>query len=325
MMPLLEARGVTRRFASRRGRVLAVDAVDLDVFAGEMLGIVGESGSGKSTLGRLLVGLDVPTSGSVRFDGAPVPTRDGAAFRHARTRLQYLWQDPLSALNPRLTVGSQIAEVLRVHRLSTDPDARVAELLRSVALDPAHAARYPHQLSGGQRQRAVLARTLAVAPDLVVFDEPVSALDLLVQAQVVAQIAKIRQATGLTGIFISHDLRVVRYVSDRIAVMYLGGIVETGPADALFHDPRHPYTQALLSALPSVNPDRRRARVRLDGDPPDPAHRPSGCAFHPRCPLARPICAEARPEIRALGAGRSAACHVTAAVPAATTHPGIPA
>ena len=315
MSALLEARGLKRRFViggwGWRRTVHALDGVDLDIGPGEMLGIVGESGSGKSTLGRLLVGLDRPSEGSVTLDGAPIPVVDGAAFRRSRKRLQYVFQDPLSALNPRLSIGFQIEEALRVHGLTAVPTRRAGELLAAVGLDADHGRRYVHQLSGGQRQRALIARTLAVEPDVVVFDEPVSALDLSVQAQMIELIARLRRAFGLTGVFISHDLRVVRYVSDRIAVMYLGRVVETGDADDVFHRPRHPYTQALLGSLSSLDPRRRRRRP-MSGDPPDPASRPAGCAFHPRCPHALDVCRQQAPVPVDQGAGHSAACHVLA-------------
>ncbi|MEO1089736.1 MAG: ABC transporter ATP-binding protein [Pseudomonadota bacterium] len=294
---------------ARRRVVHAVDDVDLDIHSGEMLGIVGESGCGKSTLGRLLIGLDRPTGGRITIDGAPLPTGVGPAFRRSRKQLQYVFQDPLSALNPRLTIGFQIEEVLRVHRLARQPATRAIALLDAVGLGPEHGERYVHQLSGGQRQRALVARTLAVEPGLVIFDEPVSALDLSVQAQMIDLIAMLRRRLGLTGVFISHDLRVVRYVSDRIAVMYLGRIVEIGAADEVFHQPLHPYTQALLGALLSLDPERRRGPRRLLGDPPDPFEHPPGCSFHPRCPQAAEVCRRTTPGLSRLADGRLAACH----------------
>lgn len=306
----IEARGLFRTFEARgRARVNAINDVNLAVQPSEILGVVGESGCGKSTFGRLLVGLDKPSSGDILAGGEPVATEDGAAFRLSRRRLQMVWQDPLSVLNPRLPIGYQIMEVLKAHRITDDAESRMIELLQAVKLKAEHASRYAHQLSGGQRQRAVIARALAVEPQIVVFDEPVSALDLSVQAQVIEMIADIRNRFDLTGIFISHDIRVVRYVSDRIAVMYLGRIVEIGPADDIFHSPKHPYTQALLSAVLSPDPKRRKSRKILRGDPPDPAHMPSGCPFHPRCRRSATRCSAEPPALVTSVDGRSTACH----------------
>ncbi|MEO4044734.1 ABC transporter ATP-binding protein [Hoeflea sp. CAU 1731] len=306
----IEARGLSRLFEARgRARVHALNGIDLTIQPGEMLGIVGESGCGKSTFGRLLVGLDKPSFGDIRADGKPLVTDDGEAFRNSRRRLQLVWQDPLSVLNPRLSIGYQIIEVLQTHRITDDTHSRMLELLQAVNLKAEHASRYAHQLSGGQRQRAVIARALAVEPQIVVFDEPVSALDLSVQAQVIEMIADIRNRFELTGIFISHDIRVVRYVSDRIAVMYLGRIVEIGPADDIYHTPKHPYTQALLSAVLSTDPKRRKSRSILRGDPPDPAQMPSGCPFHPRCPRAAARCRAETPALQAGADSRFTACH----------------
>ena len=317
---LVAARGLTRWFPvrgmMRRGTVRAVDGVDLEIRPGEMLGIVGESGSGKSTLGRLLTGLDTPTAGTVRFRGEPLATADGPRFRRDRRGLQYVFQNPLSALNPRLTLGRQIAEPLWVHGLAADRRAareRALETLAAVGLGAGFADRFAHQLSGGQRQRALIARSLALAPAFVVFDEPVSALDLSVQAQVIELIAGLRARFDLTAVFISHDLRVIRFVSDRIAVMYLGRIVEIGEADAVFHAPAHPYAQALTAAIPGLDPDRPRTRRRLSGDVPSPSAVPPGCRFHPRCPLAAPICAAVEPALETLADGRAVACHMVGA------------
>ncbi|WP_420326553.1 ABC transporter ATP-binding protein [Mameliella sp.] len=279
------------------------------VSEGEMLGIVGESGCGKSTLARLLAGLDRPSAGRITVAGTDPAPRNRLAYRKSRSRLQYVFQDPMSALNPRLTIGYQVAEGIRTHRVAEDPQAKAREWLSRVGLGRDHAERYPHQLSGGQQQRAVMARALAVEPVFTVFDEPVSALDVSVQAQVLNLLADLRRQLGLTGVFISHDLRVVRYISDRIAVMYLGQIVELGTADEVFHDPRHPYSQALIGALLSPDPGAPRRRKALVGGPPDISAPPPGCRFHPRCPRATQLCREAPPVLTRARDGRQVACH----------------
>lgn len=316
----IEARAVTRSFRSGGGgrALIALAGVDLSVAPGEMLGIVGESGSGKSTLGRILVGLDAPTSGEVLVEGAPLVTVDGPAFRSMRRRLQYVFQDPLSALNPRLTVGRQIAEAVAVHRVHPDPAARTRGLLAEVGLGAELAGRHAHQLSGGQRQRVVLARCLSVDPDAIVFDEAVSALDLSIQAQVIALISRLRRERGLTGVFISHDLRVVRYVSDRIVVMYLGRIVEEGPADRVYHEPLHPYTRSLVAAILPPVPAEDTAQPLPRGEPPDPYAVVTGCAFLARCPHALPRCATERPVLAPAAGGGAVACHAPRSEPKAT-------
>jgi peptide/nickel transport system ATP-binding protein len=314
---LLRATGLVRRYAVRRGllgrpvELRAVDGVSLTVERGRTLGLVGESGCGKSTTGRLVLGLEAPDEGEVRVEGVPMPRPGSPTWRAQRARMQMVFQDPLGALDRRLTIGVQVAEPMEIHGIG-DPAtraARVADLLRDVGLRPDHATRYPHELSGGQRQRAVLARALATDPALLVCDEPISALDVSVQAQVMNLLGDLQEARGLGMLFISHDLRAVRQVSHRVAVMYLGRVVEEGEPDAVLHDPAHPYARALVSAIPQ--PGRAGGRVVLQGDPPNPAARPPGCAFHPRCPVAAAICAREVPELKPRqGDGRRVACHV---------------
>lgn len=313
---IVEAAGVTKTFALRRGLfrrprlVQAVNGVDLAVSERECVGIVGESGSGKSTLGRLLLGLTPPSAGTVRalgHDFAGLPARD---WRRLRRDLALVQQNTRAALDPRQTVGAQVAEALAVHEPGLDRSSRQAatsEALAAVGLPESLATRYPHQISGGQRQRVVLARALVLRPRLVVMDEPTSALDVSVQAQAMELIADLRARYGLAYVFITHDLRNLRRIADRIAVMYAGSIVESGPAEAVCSDPVHPYTRALLAAVPTL--ERRHAESLLSpGEPPDPANLPPGCAFHPRCPLAGPACAVERPALRAGAGGRSVAC-----------------
>ncbi len=280
----------------------AVRDVSITVGRGETLGLVGESGSGKSTVGRLMLGLLPATTGRVLFEGQDLAAARPAQMRTLRRRLQLVFQDPYASLDPRRTIGAQIADALVIHKLVSPSfrPARVAALLDQVGLAPDHAARYPHQFSGGQRQRIGIARALASGPDFLVADEPVSALDVSVQAQVLALLAGLRAELGLAMLFISHDLPVVRHLADRVAVMYLGRIMEEGPVKAVFATPRHPYTQALLSAAPSLHPERRRARTLLQGDPPSPANPPSGCVFRTRCPIAAPACASTIPALAGL-------------------------
>ena len=310
-MNLLELDSVGRTYAQRRGwlgrstPVRAVDGVSLAVQPGRTLGVVGESGCGKSTTGRLALGLEAPDAGAVRFAGSAMPPAGTAAWRKLRARMQLVPQDPLGALDRRLRVRAQIAEPLLIHGIG-DVGDRVAALLEDVGLRPDQAARHPHALSGGQRQRVVLARALATSPDLLVCDEPVSALDVSIQAQIVNLLMDLQSARNLAMVFISHDLRIVRQVSHDVAVMYLGRVIEHGDPDAVFTDPAHPYSRALVGSIPGGG-----QRIVLAGDPPNPADRPSGCAFHPRCPVAVARCRVEAPALEPLpGDGRLVACHV---------------
>ncbi|MFN8588559.1 MAG: oligopeptide/dipeptide ABC transporter ATP-binding protein [Candidatus Eisenbacteria bacterium] len=322
--PLLHVRDLRVHFPVRRGvmgavvgQVRAVDGVTLSIHKGETLGLVGESGCGKTTLGRAILRLVEPTSGRVEFGGEDVTALDRAAMRRMRRRMQVVFQDPYSSLNPRLTIGSMLAEPLAIHGLARGEAARerVAELLRMVGLSPDHARRYPHEFSGGQRQRIGIARALAVEPEFLVLDEPVSALDVSIQAQIVNLLQELQQRLGLTYLFVAHDLSVVEHISSRVAVMYLGRIVELADRDTLYVRPRHPYTQALLSAVPVPDPERRSERIVLAGDVPSPAQPPTGCRFHPRCfvaqgdPAKLALCRGADPAARELAPGHEVSCH----------------
>ena len=299
-------------FARPGPAVRAVDGVSFEIAQGETLGLVGESGCGKSTVGRTVLRLQEPTSGHAVFDGADVFTLDRTALRRLRRKMQIVFQDPYSSLNPRMRIGAAVAEGIEIHRLAPKAEIprRVAALLEEVGLDPAFARRYPHEFSGGQRQRIGIARALAVEPAFIVCDEPVSALDVSVQAQVLNLLADLQRQRGLSYLFIAHDLAVVRQVARRVAVMYLGRIVETGTTEALLREPRHPYTIALLSAVPEPDPAGQKRRVVLPGDPPSPSAPPAGCPFHPRCPLAQfPRCRAEVPLLREVSPGHWAACH----------------
>jgi peptide/nickel transport system ATP-binding protein len=312
MTPLLSLDGLTKTFRTRHGAVRAVDGLDLEVRAGEALGLVGESGCGKSTTGRMLVRLLDPTAGRITFDGRDITGLSQRRMRPLRRDLQIIFQDPFASLNPRHPVGSIVAAPLRAQG-EADPVPRVREMLEFVGLGAEHADRYPHEFSGGQAQRIGIARALVTGPRLVVADEPVSALDVSIQAQIVNLLAGLRRRLGLAYVFIAHDLAVVRHVCDRVAVMYLGRIVEIGDRDALYGAPAHPYTRALLSAIPLPDPvaERTRERIVLRGDPPSPSAPPPGCAFHPRCFKAQDRCRVERPPLAPLDgtAGRAVACH----------------
>ena len=326
MTPLLEVRDLVKHyiagglFARGAPPVRAVDGVSFDVGRGETLALVGESGCGKSSVGRTVLRLQEPTGGEARFEGVDVFGLDRIALRRLRRRMQIIFQDPYGSLNPRMTVGAAIAEGIEIHRLATGPEVgrRVGALLEEVGLDPAYGRRYPHEFSGGQRQRIGIARALAVEPSFIVCDEPVSALDVSVQAQVLNLLADLQRDRGLSYLFIAHDLAVVRQIAQRAAVMYLGRIVEAGPTEALLASPRHPYTVALLSAVPEPDPSRRRSRIILTGDLPSPSNPPPGCPFHTRCfhPSRSVRCRTEVPLLRPVGT-TIAACHYAESTPTA--------
>jgi len=298
-------------FGRTAGCVKAVDGVDLAVRRGETLGLVGESGCGKSTLGRCIIRLEDPTAGCVRFEGRDVAGLDRRALRHLRRDMQIVFQDPFSSLNPRRTIRQTVGEAFVIHKLlnAQQRRARLDELLDLVGLRPEHAYRYPHEFSGGQRQRICVARALALNPKLVIADEPVSALDVSIQAQILNLLVSLQARLDLTYLFISHDLSVVRHISDRVAVMYLGRIVELARPAELYASPRHPYSQALISSVPVADPQRKRIRVPLSGDVPSPVNPPTGCTFHPRCSRCQEICRRQTPALAEMGDGRLAACH----------------
>jgi oligopeptide transport system ATP-binding protein len=320
--PLLRVEHLKKYFPIRGGlltrevaRVHAVDDVSFDIYPGETLGLVGESGCGKSTTGRSILRLIEPTSGEVRFDGRNVTALDKRSLRGLRKEMQIIFQDPYASLNPRMTVGSIIGEALVIHKLARtkrDREERVVQLLETVGLNADHLRRYPHEFSGGQRQRIGIARSLAVSPKFIVADEPVSALDVSIQAQIINLLEDLQKQFGLTYLFIAHDLSVVEHISTRVAVMYLGKIVELAPAKELYTNPKHPYTEALLSAVPIPDPTVKRKRILLEGDVPSPIKPPSGCRFHTRCPIRVPSCAVNDQVLKEISPGHWVACQVRA-------------
>ena len=315
MTVLLEVKNLVKHFQIGRGVVRAVDGVSFSIERGETLGLVGESGCGKTTTGRCILQLEQPTGGQVLFEGRELTTATTAELRAVRRKMQVIFQDPYSSLNPRMTVGQIIAEPLGVHGIVKGAAARgtrVRDLLHRVGLNPRHAARYPHELSGGQRQRVGIARALAMEPSLIVCDEPVSALDVSIQAQIINLLEDLQSEFGLTYLFIAHDLAVVRHISDRVAVMYLGKIAEIADRKTLYDNPRHPYTRALLSAVPIPDPEleAKRERIVLGGEVPSPLNPPGGCVFHPRCPIMVDRCRHEVPLLRDLSTGHAAACHL---------------
>ena len=317
--PLLSVKNLKKHFAVKGGvfarqvdKVHAVDGVSFDIGKGETLGLVGESGCGKSTTGRCILRLIEPTSGEVWMSGRDVTRMDHNALRTLRRDMQIIFQDPYASLNPRLTVAAIIGEALEIHNLAKSKkelEERVVQLLETVGLQPDHMRRFPHEFSGGQRQRIGIARALAVEPKLLVCDEPVSALDVSIQAQVINLLEDLQDKFGLTYLFIAHDLSVVEHISTRVAVMYLGRVVEVAPSRELYDNPQHPYTEALLSAVPIPDPTVKRKRIMLQGDVPNPIRPPSGCHFHTRCPIAKPDCAQRDPQLHEAKPGHWVACH----------------
>jgi oligopeptide/dipeptide ABC transporter ATP-binding protein len=316
-VPLLQVSNLVKHFPMKRGYfqekayVKAVSNLSLKIYKGETYGLVGESGCGKSTTGRMILRLLAPTSGSVQYRGQDMTRFSDEELRNARKEMQIIFQDPYSALNPRKQIGKAIAEPMSIFKLGEKRQRKqlVLDLLRKVGLQPEHYDRYPHEFSGGQRQRIVMARALAVNPAFIVCDEPVSALDVSIQSQILNLLQQLQEDFQLTYLFIAHDLSVVRHISDRVGVMYLGHLVEEAPTDALFSQPLHPYTQALLSAVPEPNPKKKKERIVLSSEVPSPIHLPKGCVFHPRCPQVSATCKEVVPVLREMGTGHRVACH----------------
>jgi oligopeptide transport system ATP-binding protein len=328
MSPLLQVEGLTKHFPVSKGVILsrwgdsvkAVDDVTFSVEQGETLGLVGESGCGKSTTGRCIIRLLEPTAGSVHFEGTNVGSLKGRKLKAFRRDVQFIFQDPYASLNPRMTFGEIMSEPLVIHGIGTrrEREQRCKEMLEIVGLNPEHIHRYPHEFSGGQRQRCGIARALMLRPKMIICDEPVSALDVSIQAQIINLLEELQEEFGLTYLFIAHDLAVVRHICDRVAVMYLGKVVELGGWREVYNDPHHPYTQSLLSAAPVPDPEKQRQRTRiiLRGDVPSPIKPPSGCRFHTRCPIAQfPLCKEEEPPLREVASGHQAACHFAKSFP----------
>ncbi len=324
-VPVLEVHDLVKNFSIKtaagmrvvRRTVQAVSGVSFTINEGQTVGLVGESGSGKTTVGRCVLRLIEPTGGSVKFKGQELIGMDQKVLRRLRAQMQIVFQDPYASLDPKMTVGSAIAEPLVIQKVAGNHEDRVVELLELVGLAADHSKRFPHEFSGGQRQRVGIARALALNPSLIVLDEPVSALDVSIQAGVVNLLEDLQAQLGLSYLFIAHDLSVVRHISDVVAVMYLGKLMELGPADEIYNTPSHPYTQALLSAIPEPNPviERQRQRILLQGDVPSPIDPPSGCRFRTRCPIAKEICAQEEPELIDRGQGHPVACHFAEVMP----------